>query len=175
MYDAYRALFGKLFGERDDYGLTQQNIQSRIRGAILMACSNEENRLVLATGNKSELSVGYCTLYGDTVGGLAVLGDVYKRDVYALARHANRDGERIPIGTIEKPPSAELAPDQLDTDDLPAYDLLDAVLEQAIEQQRGAASIAPPPDVSAETVRNIVRRVDLTNYIANAPHSLLPT
>ena len=82
---------------------------------------------MLATGNKSELSVGYCTLYGDTVGGLAVLGDVYKHDVYALARRANASGERIPArNTIEKPPSAELAPDQLDSDDLPEYDVLDA-------------------------------------------------
>ena len=103
-----------------------------------MAISNAENRLVLATGNKSELSVGYCTLYGDTVGGLAVLGDVYKRDVYALARHANRNGERIPPSTIDKPPSAELAPDQRDEDDLPPYAILDAVLEQAIEGGRNA-------------------------------------
>jgi NAD+ synthetase len=164
IYESYLAVFRTLFGARDDYGIAQQNIQARIRGATLMAVSNAEGRLVLATGNKSELSTGYCTLYGDTVGGLAVLGDVYKRDVYALARWANRSGERIPVRTIEKPPSAELAPDQLDTDDLPAYDLLDAVLEQAIEQQRGAASIAPPPDVSAETVRNIVRRVDRNEY-----------
>ena len=114
-----------------------------------MAVSNAEGRLVLATGNKSELSVGYCTLYGDTVGGLAVLGDVYKRDVYALARRANAGSERIPRSTIEKPPSAELAPDQLDTDDLPAYDVLDAMLEQAIEGEQGASGIAPPPGVSA--------------------------
>ena len=87
-------MFRALFGARDDYGLAQQNIQARIRGAILMAVSNAESRLVLATGNKSELSVGYCTLYGDTVGGLAVLGDVYKRDVYALARRANAHGRR---------------------------------------------------------------------------------
>ena len=126
IYDAYLAVFARLFGARDDYGLAQQNIQARIRGAILMAVSNAEGRLVLATGNKSELSVGYCTLYGDTVGGLAVLGDVYKHDVYALARRANAHGERIPRGSIEKPPSAELAPDQLDSDDLPAYDVLDA-------------------------------------------------
>lgn len=164
MYDAYRALFGKLFGEREDYGLTQQNIQSRIRGAILMACSNEENRLVLATGNKSELSVGYCTLYGDTVGGLAVLGDVYKGDVYALARHANRNGERIPVGTIEKPPSAELAADQLDQDDLPPYEVLDAVLRQAIEGRRSFASIEPPPGVSEEVARGIVKRLDRNEY-----------
>ena len=102
-----------------------------------MAVSNAEGRLVLATGNKSELSVGYCTLYGDTVGGLAVLGDVYKRDVYALARRANAHGERIPRGSLEKAPSAELAPGQLDSDDLPAYEILDPILEQIIEGQRG--------------------------------------
>lgn len=164
MYTAYLGVFENLFGKRDDYGLTQQNIQSRIRGAVLMACSNEENRLVLATGNKSELSVGYCTLYGDTVGGLAVLGDVYKQDVYALARHANRDGEKIPVGTIEKPPSAELAADQLDQDDLPPYEVLDDVLRQAIEGRRSFASIVPPPGTSEEVAQNIVRRLDRNEY-----------
>jgi NAD+ synthase (glutamine-hydrolysing) len=144
--------------------LAQQNIQSRIRGALLMAISNAENRLVLATGNKSELSIGYCTLYGDTVGGLAVLGDVYKRDVYALAEHANRTGERIPRSTIEKPPSAELAPDQRDEDDLPPYPILDAVLEQAIEGGRNAESIEPPPGATRELVRQIVRRLDRNEY-----------
>jgi NAD+ synthase (glutamine-hydrolysing) len=164
IYEAYLAAFRQLFGARDDYGLTQQNIQSRIRGAILMAVSNEERRLVLATGNKSELSVGYCTLYGDTVGGLAVLGDVYKRDVYALARHANRSGERIPHGSIEKPPSAELAAGQLDSDDLPPYEVLDAVLEQAIEGGLGAAGIRPPPGATPEVVRQIVSRLDRNEY-----------
>lgn len=164
MYEAYRGVFAQLFGERDDYGLTQQNIQSRIRGAVLMACSNEENRLVLATGNKSELSVGYCTLYGDTVGGLAVLGDVYKGDVYALARHANRDGERIPVRTIEKPPSAELAEDQLDSNELPDYDVLDDVLRQAIEGRRSFASIVPPEGTSEEVAQGIVRRLDRNEY-----------
>jgi NAD+ synthase (glutamine-hydrolysing) len=164
IYEGYRALFGQLFGERDDYGLTQQNIQSRIRGAILMACSNDENRLVLATGNKSELSVGYCTLYGDTVGGLAVLGDVYKGDVYALARHANRNGERIPVHTIDKPPSAELAPDQLDQDDLPPYEILDDVLRQAIEGGRSFASIVPPAGCSEERALGILQRLDRNEY-----------
>jgi len=131
---------------------------------MLMAISNAENRLVLATGNKSELSIGYCTLYGDTVGGLAVLGDVYKRDVYALAQHANHHGERIPASTIEKPPSAELAPDQRDEDDLPPYAILDAVLEQAIEGGLNAASIAPPPGATHELVRQIVRRLDRNEY-----------
>ena len=164
VYAAYRDVFAALFGARDDYGLAQQNIQSRIRGAILMAASNAENRLVLATGNKSELSVGYCTLYGDTVGGLAVLGDVYKRDVYAIARHANKNGERVPKNTIDKPPSAELAPDQLDTDDLPPYDVLDAVLEQAIEGGLGAAAITPPPGATADEAAAIVRRLDRNEY-----------
>jgi NAD+ synthetase len=164
MYDAYRDVFASLFGARDDYGLTQQNIQSRIRGAVLMAVSNEDNRLVLATGNKSELSVGYCTLYGDTVGGLAVLGDVYKRDVYALARFANRQRERIPIGSIEKPPSAELAPDQVDSNDLPDYEILDALLEQIIEQGRTADTVEPPPGCTAETALAVANRLDRNEY-----------
>ena len=164
VYEAYRGVFGQLFGDRDDYGLAQQNIQSRIRGAILMAISNAEGRLVLATGNKSELSVGYCTLYGDTVGGLAVLGDVFKRDVYALARLANAERERIPWNSIEKPPSAELAPDQLDSDDLPPYDVLDAVLEQAVERGLGAAGVKPPAGVSRETAAAVLRRVDRNEY-----------
>jgi NAD+ synthase (glutamine-hydrolysing) len=164
IYEAYLASFRTLFGAKDDYGLAQQNIQSRIRGATLMAISNAENRLVLATGNKSEMSVGYCTLYGDTVGGLAVLGDVYKKDVYALARLANESGPRIPENTIDKPPSAELAPDQLDSDDLPDYDVLDAILEQAIEGQAGASAILPPPGATAQTVRDVVTRLDRNEY-----------
>jgi NAD+ synthetase len=164
IFQAYREVFRALFGERDDYGVAQQNIQSRIRGAILMAVSNAERRLVLATGNKSELSVGYCTLYGDTVGGLAVLGDVYKHDVYALAKRANASAERIPPNTIEKPPSAELAPDQLDSDDLPSYDVLDAILEQAIEGRRGAGGIRPPAGATEKTVRDVVERLDRNEY-----------
>jgi NAD+ synthetase len=164
VYEAYLAVFRSLFGPRDDYGIAQQNVQSRIRGATLMAVSNAEGRLVLATGNKSELSTGYCTLYGDTVGGLAVLGDVYKHDVYALAQLANCGGERIPLRTIEKPPSAELAPDQLDEDDLPPYDILDAVLEQAIEGELAASSMRLPHGASLETAREIVQRVDRNEY-----------
>jgi NAD+ synthase (glutamine-hydrolysing) len=164
IYQRYLDVFADVFGPRDNYGLAQQNIQSRIRGATLMAISNAENRLVLATGNKSELSIGYCTLYGDTVGGLAVLGDVYKRDVYALARNANGHGERIPASTIDKPPSAELAPDQRDEDDLPPYAILDAVLEQAIELGLNSDAIEPPPGASRELVRSIVRRLDRNEY-----------
>ena len=129
----------------------------------MMAISNAEGRLVLATGNKSELSIGYCTLYGDTVGGLAVLGDVYKRDVYALAGRANAASVRIPIRTIEKPPSAELAPDQLDTDDLPPYDVLDAILEGAVEGRLGADSIAPAGGTE-KVVRDVLNRLDRNEY-----------
>jgi NAD+ synthase (glutamine-hydrolysing) len=164
IYEAYIDVFRSLFGERDDFGIAQQNIQARIRGALLMAISNAEGRLVLATGNKSELSVGYCTLYGDMVGGLAVLGDVYKRDVYAIARHANAEQMRIPTGSIEKPPSAELAPDQLDSDDLPPYDVLDEILEQAVEGRLTAASIKAPAGVSAKVVRDVLARVDRNEY-----------
>ena len=164
VYEAYRRVFAQLFGERESYGLAQQNIQARIRGAILMAISNAESRLVLATGNKSELSMGYCTLYGDTVGGLAVLGDVFKRDVYALARLANAAREQIPWSTIEKPPSAELAPNQLDSDDLPPYDVLDAVLEQAVEGGLGISGVKPPDGVTREAAAAILRRVDQNEY-----------
>ena len=164
VYEVYREAFRALFGEREDYGVAQQNIQARIRGSILMAISNAEGRLVLATGNKSELSVGYCTLYGDMVGGLAVLGDVYKRDVYALARRANQAGERIPQNTIDKPPSAELAPGQLDSDDLPDYDVLDAILGEAIEGGLGASAITPPRGATPETVRDVVARLDRNEY-----------
>ena len=166
IFRAYLEVFRSLFGERDDYGLAQQNIQSRIRGAILMAVANAEGRLVLATGNKSELSVGYCTLYGDTVGGLAVLGDVYKRDVYAIARRANAlaGSERIPARSIAKPPSAELAPNQLDSDDLPDYAVLDAILSQAIEGRLGAAAIDPPPGANRALVEQVVARLDRNEY-----------
>jgi NAD+ synthase (glutamine-hydrolysing) len=164
IYEAYLETFRLLFGGRGDYGIAQQNIQARIRGAILMAISNAEGRLVLATGNKSELSVGYCTLYGDTVGGLAVLGDVYKHDVYALARRANAGSERIPRNTIEKPPSAELAPGQLDADDLPPYDVLDAILEQLVEGEQGPSDVAPPPGADEKAVRAVFARLDRNEY-----------
>jgi len=164
IYEAYLAVFRRLFGERDDYGVAQQNIQSRIRGALLMAISNAEGRLVLATGNKSELSIGYCTLYGDTVGGLAVLGDVYKREVYALACRANAAGPRIPQRSIDKAPSAELAPGQVDSDDLPPYEVLDAILSQAIEGGLGASGIAPPPGATRAIVADVTRRLDRNEY-----------
>src|SRR2546428_5188763 len=112
-----------------------ENLQSRLRGNILMTISNAEGRLLLSTGNKSELALGYCTLYGDTNGGLAVIGDGLKTEVYALARHLNRDSEIIPTGIIEKRPSAELAPDQFDDQSLPPYDELDPILKMYFEQK----------------------------------------
>lgn len=164
IYEAYLEQFCHLFGDRDGFGVTQENIQARIRGALLMAESNFENRVVLATGNKSELSVGYTTLYGDLVGGLAVIGDVLKRDVYRLARHANRRGERIPRSTVDKPPSAELAPDQHDTDTLPPYDVLDEILSQVLELGLPASEIEPPPGATRETVRWVLHQIDRNEY-----------
>ncbi|MDR3745461.1 MAG: NAD+ synthase, partial [Acidobacteriaceae bacterium] len=116
------------------FGLAEENLQSRIRGGLLMALSNKFGALVLTTGNKSEMSTGYCTLYGDMVGALAVLGDVMKTRVYALSRYANREREVIPQNTISKPPSAELRPDQKDTDSLPPYEILDPILEAYVER-----------------------------------------
>ncbi|HTO69327.1 MAG TPA: NAD+ synthase [Myxococcota bacterium] len=164
IYKDYLEQFRALFGPRESYGLTQENVQARIRGALLMAVSNAENRIVLATGNKSELSMGYTTLYGDLVGGLAVLGDVLKRDVYAVARFANRNGERIPLGSIDKPPSAELAPGQKDSDSLPPYPVLDEVLHQAIELGLPGDEIEPPPGATRETVAAILRAIDRNEY-----------
>ncbi len=164
IYRAFLAQLGVLFGARESYGVTQENLQARIRGTLLMAVSNFENRLVLATGNKSELSVGYTTLYGDLVGGLAVIGDVTKRDVYRLARHANRGGPRVPQGSIDKPPSAELAPDQRDSDTLPPYDVLDSILLQAIEEGRAPEAIEIPAGGSADTVRWVLRQIDRNEY-----------
>lgn len=135
--------------------VTWENVQARIRGAVLMALSNRTGALVLTTGNKSELAVGYCTLYGDMVGGLAVISDVPKMLVYDVARWVNRDGERIPASSIEKPPSAELRPGQRDDDSLPPYPLLDAILELHVEDGLGAAEITArgyPADVVSRVV-----------------------
>jgi NAD+ synthase (glutamine-hydrolysing) len=139
--------------------LARQNIQSRLRGNILMSVSNAESRLLLSTGNKSELALGYCTLYGDTNGGLAVIGDVLKTEVYALARHINRDREIIPRAIIDKRPSAELAPGQFDDQNLPPYDLLDPILKLYFERK------ATPEEIVAaghdqQLVFDILNRVE---------------
>jgi len=137
LVDTHRALFAASCGVSLE-GLSLENLQARIRGTILMAYSNRFGHLLLTTGNKSELSVGYCTLYGDMNGGLGVIGDLYKTEVFALARHINETAGReiIPAAIIEKPPSAELAPGQRDTDTLPPYELLDEVLKYLIEGVR---------------------------------------
>jgi NAD+ synthase (glutamine-hydrolysing) len=143
--------------------VAEENLQARIRGTILMGISNKFGGMVVATGNKSEMAVGYATLYGDMAGGYAVLKDVYKTLVYRLSRWRNREGEVIPMAIIEKAPSAELRPDQLDTDSLPPYDALDAVLEQYIEQDRTVDEIAAV-GFDRELVCKIARMVDRNEY-----------
>jgi len=146
--------------ERD---VTEENIQARARGLLLMALSNKYGALLLTTGNKSELSVGYCTLYGDMCGGLAVISDLPKVQVFDLARFMNRDGEVIPVNTIEKPPSAELRPDQKDEDSLPPYEILDAILKAYVEEGQSSQEIVDQgfdPDV----VKDMIRKVDLNEY-----------
>lgn len=143
--------------------ITEENIQARIRGVLLMAISNKTGRMVLTTGNKSEMAVGYATLYGDMAGGFAVLKDVYKTDVFALCRWINRTEEIIPENTISKPPSAELRPDQKDSDSLPDYDVLDAILSATIEERLGIDAIAARGYDKKEVIR-IVRLLQLAEY-----------
>lgn len=146
-----------------EFGVAEENIQARIRGALWMALSNKFGEMVLATGNKSEMAVGYATLYGDMVGGYAVLKDVFKTLVYDLARWRNKDGEVIPEGSISKPPSAELRPDQKDSDSLPPYDLLDAILVRYIERDMGVADIIAD-GYDPQTVLRVAAMVDRNEY-----------
>jgi NAD+ synthase (glutamine-hydrolysing) len=143
--------------------ITEQNIQARIRGTVLMSLSNKHGALVLSTGNKSEIAVGYCTLYGDMTGGLAVISDIPKTLVYELARHVNREKEIIPLRIITKAPSAELKPDQTDQDDLPPYDILDAVLKGYIEEMKGIQELARM-GFDKGVVEEVVSRVDRNEY-----------
>ena len=144
--------------------LTEENIQARMRGVLLMAISNKSGRMVLTTGNKSEMAVGYATLYGDMAGGFAVLKDVYKTDVFALSRWINREQEVIPEHTITKPPSAELRPDQKDSDSLPDYDVLDTILMGYIEQCLSPEKIASTHGYPLEEVKRVVRMLHLAEY-----------
>jgi NAD+ synthetase len=144
---------------RGGESLAAENLQSRLRGNILMTISNAEGRLLLSTGNKSELALGYCTLYGDTNGGLAVIGDVLKTEVYALARHINRDEELIPWAIIDKRPSAELAPDQFDDQSLPPYDVLDPILKLYFEKKASPEEIIAAGNDPA-LVYDILNRVE---------------
>jgi NAD+ synthase (glutamine-hydrolysing) len=146
------------------FGLAEENLQPRIRGSLLMALSNKTGALVLTTGNKSEMACGYCTLYGDMVGALAVVGDVYKTEVYALSRWLNRDGEVIPEATLIKPPSAELRPGQRDTDSLPPYEVLDPILRAYIEEYCPVEEIVRTQNVDAGLVRKVIRLVELSEY-----------
>jgi NAD+ synthase (glutamine-hydrolysing) len=163
VYDACRETLREHLVPAREVTVTEENLQARIRGNLLMALSNESGYLVLSTGNKSELAVGYCTLYGDMSGGLAVISDVTKTLVYRIARYINRDGTVIPESILEKPPSAELRPDQRDEDSLPPYRVLDPILHLYIDENRSPAGIARE-GFDPEVVRWVVRMVDRNEY-----------
>jgi NAD+ synthetase len=163
VFAATKAALKPVFGDRPE-DVTEENMQARIRGLFLMSFSNKTGALLLSTGNKSELAVGYCTMYGDMCGGLAVISDLPKTMVYRVARWINREREIIPWETIEKPPSAELAPDQLDQDTLPPYPVLDQILEFYVEQQLSGDDIITKHGLDENTVRWVQRRVDLNEW-----------
>ncbi|MFL6416544.1 MAG: NAD+ synthase [Bryobacteraceae bacterium] len=170
--DGYETMLGSLSPLFAGYNAdtTEENLQSRLRGLVLMALSNKFNSLVLTTGNKSEIAVGYCTLYGDMCGGLAVISDVPKTMVYSLARLANARAQSrgvpppVPESTLTKPPSAELRADQKDTDSLPEYDVLDCILEAYIERYESVPQISERYGIPEDLVRDIVRKVDRNEY-----------
>ena len=157
--DALAPLFA---GTKPD--ITEENIQSRTRAVLLMALSNKFGALVLTTGNKSEMAVGYCTLYGDMVGALAVIGDLVKTRVYAVSRWLNREREVIPVAILNKPPSAELRPGQMDTDSLPPYDVLDPILEAYVERYETPEQISREHGFSLDLVQQVVRLVERSEY-----------
>ena len=163
IFDDYKATLLPVFKDRAE-DVTEENIQSRIRGSLLMALSNKSGSLVLSTGNKSELGVGYCTLYGDMAGGLAVINDVPKTLAYRLSRYVNSRKPVIPQATLEKPPSAELRLDQKDSDTLPDYEVLDAILEDYVEQAHSAEQIAREHDFGLDLVKSVIRMVERNEY-----------
>jgi len=165
VYDALLHTLEPVFKDTT-FGLAEENLQSRTRGNILMGLANKFGYVLLNTSNKSELSTGYGTLYGDMAGGLSVLGDVYKGQVYALAREINREGEIIPVNILEKAPSAELRPGQKDSDSLPDYDILDKVLYQYIERRQGPAAIVAM-GIEKTMVARILRLVNTSEYKRN--------
>src|SRR6201995_4723328 len=144
--------------------VTEENIQARARGTLLMAMSNKFSAIVLSTGNKSELGVGYCTLYGDMAGGLAVISDVPKTMVYRICHYVNSQRLVIPKATLEKPPSAELRPDQKDSDSLPPYEVLDVILEDFVEDSHPAEQIVAERGFDVELVRRVIRMVERSEY-----------
>jgi len=162
VYNAYTKTLSGIF-EGLPFDVTEENLQARIRGKILMAISNKYGYLVLTTGNKSELAVGYCTLYGDMCGGLAVISDIPKTMVYDLAKYINRRKEIIPTETIEKPPSAELRPNQKDQDSLPPYDVLDGVLMAYVEESKDVGDIVGM-GYDESLVKDIISKVDRNEY-----------
>jgi NAD+ synthetase len=163
LFTEFRHTLEPLFaGTQPD--LTEENIQSRIRGTLMMALSNKFGALVLTTGNKSEMAVGYCTLYGDMVGALAVVGDLVKTRLYGVCRWLNRNGEVIPEAILVKPPSAELRPDQRDTDSLPPYEVLDPILEGYVERYESPEEIARENGFSLDLVKQVVRLVERSEY-----------
>ena len=163
IFSEYTSTLAQLFEGREP-DTTEENLQSRIRGALLMAISNKLGALVLTTGNKSEMATGYCTLYGDMVGALAVIGDVVKTNVYRLCDYVNREREIIPQAIISKPPSAELRPGQVDTDSLPPYDVLDPIIEAYIERYETPEAISQECGIDLELVRSVVRLVERSEY-----------
>jgi NAD+ synthase (glutamine-hydrolysing) len=163
IFEDYKSTLREVFkGYAED--VTEENIQSRIRGSLLMALSNKFGALVLSTGNKSEMGVGYCTLYGDMAGGLAVINDVPKTLIYRLSRFANSRTPVIPKATLDKPPSAELRAGQKDTDSLPAYDVLDAILEDYVEDSRSAEEISRSHGFDLTLVKDVIRMVERNEY-----------
>lgn len=163
IFSCYRQALGPLFaGVHED--VTEENIQSRIRGNLLMAMSNKFGHLVLTTGNKSELGVGYCTLYGDMVGGLGVISDVPKTMVYRLSRYVNSRKPMIPQSTLSKPPSAELRPGQKDSDTLPPYEILDNILEDYVEDYHTAEQISSDRGYDIKLVRDVIRMIERSEY-----------
>jgi len=162
VYDQYRSTLKPLFGDLP-FNIAEENLQARIRGMLLMAVSNKFGHIVLNTSNKSEAAVGYGTLYGDMCGGLSVIGDLYKMEVYALAHYMNKDGEVLPDHIITKPPSAELRPNQKDSDSLPDYDILDQVLKQYIEYRKGPGEIIEM-GFDAALVKRILRLVNINEF-----------
>ncbi len=164
VYDEFRKTLSGMFNGLP-MDVTEENLQSRLRGVTMMGLSNKFGSIVLTTGNKSELAVGYCTLYGDMCGGLAVISDVPKTLVYELSRVANRRHPgAIPDSVFEKPPSAELRPDQKDSDSLPEYEVLDAILRAYVEELRPPREIAESLQVPFDVVSSVVRKVDLSEY-----------
>jgi len=162
LFNQFRETLQPIFRDLPE-DITEENIQARIRSTLLMGLSNKLGNILLNTSNKSETAVGYGTLYGDMSGGLSVLGDVYKTDVYEMARYINRNGEVIPGKIITKPPSAELRPDQKDTDSLPPYPLLDQILESYIEKQQPPESISIK-GTDKKLISRIIRLVDHNEY-----------